>query len=203
MSTGDSPVNPFAPRPPTKVYSVPRRYDLATLMAVMFAYSLLFGAMRWSQASPATIGSVGLFVTLVGLAQALLFRGKSPRLASIVAGPLAFLVCGIASLLTSPYPRTHEVIYWTNAVLVLAVGGLCPGTIFGYLAGTLVAGVFLLADLFRKLLRRMSSRKPVRAIDGGDATVAAVADEEPVDPAGREGIVWATVVGEEDSSDVS
>jgi len=203
MSTGVSPDSPFAPRPPAKVYSVPRRYDLATLMAVTFAYSLLFGAMRWWEASPAAIGSVGLFVTLVGLAQALLFRGKSPRLASVVAGPLAFFVCGIATLLMSPYPRTHEVIYWTDAVLVLAVGSLCPGAVFGYLAGTLVAGVFLVADLFRKLLRRISSPKPVGAIDGGDATETALAHEALDDAAGREGIVWATIVGEEESAEVS
>jgi hypothetical protein len=197
-----SPDNPFVSRPSRRLYSVPRRYDLATLMAVTFAYSLLFGAMRWWQASPAAIGLVSLFVTLVGLGQALLFRGRSPRAASAVAGVLAFLVCGIAAVLMSPYPRTNHVIYWTDTVIGLATGSLCPGTILGYLAGTLVAGVFLVADLFRKLLRRMSRRKPVGAFDGGDATETAVAHETPDVPAGREGIVWATIVGEEESAEV-
>lgn len=95
MSTGSAPDNPFGPRPPAKVYSVPRRYDLATLMAVTLAYSLLFGVMRFLQAPPALIGVVSLFITLVGLGQALLFRGRHPRAASLVAGILAWSACAV------------------------------------------------------------------------------------------------------------
>lgn len=178
MSVRASPDNPFASREPAKVYSVPRRYDLATLMAVTLAYAVLFGTMRSCGAPPAAIGFVSLFVTLVGLGQALLFRGRNPRRASTVAGALAFLVCGIVSVWMSSHSRMGDVVYWTDTVLVLATGSLCPGMIFGYVVGTLVAGVFLVADLFRKLLRRLSSREFVSTTCSAETTEAVVGQKE-------------------------
>jgi len=39
-------VDKLPPKPESKVCSVPRRYDLATMFAVTVAYSMLFGVMR-------------------------------------------------------------------------------------------------------------------------------------------------------------
>ena len=74
------------PRAAPRLYSVPRRYDLATLFTVTLAYALLFGAMQRSGMPPNVAFDVAGFITLVGIGQALLFKGNAPRLASVVTG---------------------------------------------------------------------------------------------------------------------
>jgi len=201
MSAKVSPDNPFAPRPPAKVYSVPRRYDLATLMAVTLAYALLFGAMRLLQAPPALIGFVSLFITLVGLGQALLFRGRRPRAASIVVGVLS-LEAWLAWLLIQAYAETRppgEVIFF---FAFMAIFFVFLGTLLGYIAGTVIAGVFLVADLIRQLLRRMSGPKPVPAGDWAETTPDTAVGAAPKEQTGRGPVVWATIVGDDDSAGV-
>lgn len=141
----NKPAGPVGP----KTYSVPRRYDLATLFTVSLAYALLFGAMRLMSAPPTLVALVALFVTVVGLAQALVLKGNWPRLASILAGYLFCLTAGVIGVVRS----------WSVASVVeTCFYALCPGVIAGYLAGLAVAGVFLVADLVRKALRRLRHR---------------------------------------------
>ena len=69
-----------------KVYGVPRRYDLATLFAVSVAYAIMFGVMRALSFPLDRFAISAAFVTSVGIGQALLFKGKSPRTASVGVG---------------------------------------------------------------------------------------------------------------------
>jgi hypothetical protein len=191
------PDNPFAPGPPKsrprrKVYSVPRRYDLATLMAVTFAYALLFGGMRFWEFPPLAVGGVSLFVTLVGLGQAVLFRGRRPRAASAVMG-----ILGFSAVLAWIVISNNDPISLPAAAIYSSIWG----TILGYLAGVLVAGVFLIAELIRRLLRRLSTRKPAVGIDWADATVKATTCE-PAGPPATCGPVVRPSVAEPDATEV-
>jgi len=74
-----------------KVYSAPRRFDIFTLMVVTVAYAFLFMltsmAGTFDRNLPVWISTfIGLFLAYVAVAQLFLFKGESPRLASMVAG---------------------------------------------------------------------------------------------------------------------
>lgn len=140
-------------------YGAPRVFDLFTLMAVTLAFALLFALLRLLQ--PAFGGDLGGiafaisgFVTLTALAQMLLFKGNKPRLSSILAGPVVWLVVGITfSLIAAPRDR-----------VAASIGVICStfvGLPAGYLGGAMVAGVFLLADQFRRRFMNSPSEDPV------------------------------------------
>ena len=136
-----------------KVYSVPRRYDLATLFAISLAYALLFGAMRIFNADPVAFAIVASFVTFVGLAQALLFRGKAPRVASAIAGILYWVIgLIIVSILRGAYPYLSVSRLWIllPGVWVTATAG----SVLGYFGGVFVGAVFMFADITRRSVRR-------------------------------------------------
>ena len=135
----DTPAHPSK----VKVYSVPRRYDLATMFAVSVAYALLFATMRCSGSEPVSFAIVAGFFTFVGLAQALLFGGKAPRAASIVAG----VVCWGA------IQFVQGILVFDHSLELLVFGSVC-GAILGYVAGALIAGVFLVADFVRQSTAR-------------------------------------------------
>lgn len=136
---------------PAKIYSVPRRFDLATIFVVTLAYSLLFGMMKAISFPPIASAIVGAFILIVGAAQAFLFRGKQPRTASIVAGALTYALAIAAAWIASG-PR----IYGTTELLLSASFTLAGGAFLGYLAGVFIGGVFLVAD---KLRNRFSRRR--------------------------------------------
>ena len=77
--------------PTATIYSAPRRFDLATIMVVTLAYALLLAGLRLLRMPPSGVLHVAGCITCVGIGQALLFRGKRPRLSSILVG-VAYLV---------------------------------------------------------------------------------------------------------------
>lgn len=142
---------------PWKIYSVPRRFDLATIFVVTLAYSLLFGAMKALSFPPIASAIVGGFVLIVGEAQAFLFGGKRPRTASIIAGALMYSLALAAAWIASG-PR----FYSTSQLLIPASFTIAGGAILGYLSGVIIGGVFLVADKLRnRLSRRQAQFNPV------------------------------------------
>jgi hypothetical protein len=133
-------------RDSAKVYSVPRRYDLATIFVISLAFGLLFAGMRAMRWPPEVALLTGLFVSFVGLAQAILFKGSRPRLASVLAGIVFWLGCALIMGV------------WTGGLYGLSLFAIFQGTILGYFAGTLIGGVFLLADVLRRGLRKLHGR---------------------------------------------
>jgi hypothetical protein len=141
--------------PSPAVYSVPRRYDLATLFAVTLAYAVLFAVMRLLRASPAAMVIIGGFIALVGLGQALLFKGSAPRAASMVVGMVVYgVVVPIIVTLNGPSPRIHGIRDIPAIVLAVSCWAM-QGALLGYITGAAIASVFLIADVIRRRLRQL------------------------------------------------
>lgn len=132
----------FDPRYATGIYSVPRRFDLATIFVVTAAYSILLGGLSALDATPIIKTVIAVFVTVVAVAQAALAKVVHPRGTSIIAGAVATSVIMWILMLGL---RGHFVFSFLFATIV----GVPFGALFGYLAGAVVAGVFLVADLLR------------------------------------------------------
>ncbi len=132
-------------------YGAPRVFDLFTMLAITLAFALLFAALRMIE--PLLLSSLeivatclGIFVTGIGLFQLALFGGKLPRLASLVAGPILWILMAGAIHVFSPATMNSSMnASWIPLVVFSSILGVPAG----YLAGGMVAGVFLLADFFR------------------------------------------------------
>jgi len=124
-------------------YGAQRVFDLFTLMAITLAFGLLFGSLKALGAIPEVFFAVTAFVTFVAIGQMLFFGGNSPRLASLVGGPIALALT--VSMVSIWYGRWEFVQF---------VCSLPLGVPAGYLAGGMVAGVFLMANLLREKLSR-------------------------------------------------
>lgn len=131
-----------------EVYGVPRVFDLFTLMAITMAFALLFALLKL--VSPAfNISATTLtilisgYVTLIAVAQMVLFGGDNPRMASVVAGPFSLLSICMAFWIPSSG-------LGVTMTLVLSLFlSILFGFFLGYLSGAVVAGVLLVADGFR------------------------------------------------------
>jgi putative addiction module component (TIGR02574 family) len=151
LMAGDSPATP------ARIYSVPRRFDLATIFVVTLAYSLLFGMMKAISFPPIASAIVAGFILMVGAAQAFLFGGKQPRTASIIAGALIYsLALAVTWIVAGPR------MYSTSQLLISASFTIVGGAILGYLAGVFIGAVFLVAD---KLRIRFSRRQAELNLD--------------------------------------
>ena len=147
------------------LYSVPRRFDMATIFVVTGAYSILLGSLSALHAGPIVMTALAIFISLVGVGQALLFRGLKPRLASTLVGICIFQFLTIGQWFYTPIP--------IGLMLVLAIVNILYGAILGYLIGTMVGGVFLVADLIRR--RRLHRwRFSLRTLLIGTTVVAVV-----------------------------
>jgi hypothetical protein len=131
--------------PAPDIFSVPRRFDMATLLVAMTGFSLLFAFMYliepFTQAGAAGMAVIsGLFIA-VTIGQALVIKGGDPRMASIIAGGVYWVFAAIV-LASSLGPNRADACILTTAVII--------GPVTGYLAGTLVGGVFLVAYHLRE-----------------------------------------------------
>jgi hypothetical protein len=130
-----------------EVFRVPRRYDLATLLAVTMAYACLFGVLRIVMEPGAVIWIAG-FLTTVGISQAILFGGRCPRAASVLAG-MGFMAATIGTLAVMEFQQIVQT--GGRFLLSIVVIYVLLGAMLGYFGGVLVAGVFLIAHHLRRL----------------------------------------------------
>ncbi|MCA9148400.1 MAG: hypothetical protein KDA92_03830 [Planctomycetales bacterium] len=126
-----------------RVYSTPRRFDLATVLVITSAYALGFSALRVLQMPLVELAVIGGFVTTVGLSQAVLFGGRHPRIASMVTG--AVLLPTLVILFDSR-PGSRSLV---DDIVLLVTYCSFFGAIHGYFAGAMVGGVFLVSDKVR------------------------------------------------------
>jgi len=148
-----------------KVYSAPRRFDLATMFVVTSAYVFMFAAMTSLRFPPVASILSATFITLVGIGQSVLFAGRKPRTASIAVGAATYYVFTVGwFMITSHFADVEQVFRF------MMISGVVSGVALGYIAGVLVGGVFLIADK----LRRLSYRR------ADPADPAEVSNEQPV-----------------------
>ena len=132
-----------------RTYSVPRRFGLATILIVTAVFAVVFSLLRLFNAPPAAYVFLMVFTAVIGGAQ--MVFGKTPRAASAVTGSVLYvvlmLVYGIAS---------GDIRY--DGFIFLGLGcGFVWGAMFGYAAGVLIAGVFLVIDKCDNWISRMKT----------------------------------------------
>ena len=138
--------------PTQKIYSVPRKLDLASLFLFTTAYGFLFAAMKLLKQDAIAFLLVAGFFTSVGVAQAALFSGKSPRIASLLAGGSYFLLLLVGYALS--VGTAIEDLINCGSLCLFVFGGTC-----GYIAGIAIAGVFLVADKLRCWLKARRTKQ--------------------------------------------
>ncbi len=131
----------------TRPVAVPRRFGVGSLLIVTAAFAMFLGAMQALHVDPIAMGLVAAYVAVVGIGQAVLFGGKAPRRASVLVGILFLLVVGLANMVHAvvtnrPFLGDDIFIEFAGTVFLSIVYG-AP---FGYIAGTLAAGVFLIIE---------------------------------------------------------
>jgi hypothetical protein len=144
--TAKKPTSPFAfENPAPAQYVVPRRFGMAAILGIITALAVLFGGFHVYDAHPVLYLFFGVQSIVICLAQ--MFYGKTPRAASAITGGIlmpVFLILTAAVL----SPRRID-----EAELFCTVIGCVPvGAFFGYLTGTMAAGVFLLMDTAERFM---------------------------------------------------
>lgn len=161
----------FDGRPLAKIYSVPRRFDLSTLFVVSTAFAAMFALLGYLNFSSAAKLACCAFFSGIGIAQAVLYGSRAPRLSSVLAGGLMLSILPIML-----YPPRNS-IEWLCAGLGLGMLGLPSG----YLAGTIVGGIFLIADYLRNWIARRANRKT--ATSSPDSSIFDEHLPTPISPA--------------------
>ena len=106
--------------PPGNQTGVPRRFGVAVMLVVTTMYAVLFAAIRtWvvvatlGPPAPAIIAALFVvivgFFTIVGLSQAILFKGRNPRWASIVTGTILGPPAAMGVMLLASAPGLNSV----------------------------------------------------------------------------------------------
>lgn len=123
-----------------------RRFGVGTLLIITTMYGVLFGGMQALGLSPMAFLLSTVFFTAVGLGQMLLFRGERPRLASMIVGAAFLAYLWFGGFIFMPL-GTRSLFTLSVVVGYLMVLGATAG----YLAGTFIAGVFLVIHKVRCL----------------------------------------------------
>jgi hypothetical protein len=129
--------------PKNGTYSVPQRFGISAILALTTLFAFVFAGLRAFNAPTVLYLFFGTLAVTICLAQ--MVFGQVPRLSSIASGALLlpFWVFVIA-IWEESAGGGRNAIGWAVG---LAPFTLIAGAILGYLAGTVMAGFFLLLDL--------------------------------------------------------
>jgi hypothetical protein len=131
--------------PKPDVFSVPRRFDLATVLVAMFCFAALFAGLRLMGAPPSLLAIFGGLVVAVAIGQGVAAKRNCPRKASMAAGIVYWLgLAAVIILIESPRGA------WPCAIISTTISSLIWGALTGYLSGALVGGVFLVSHHLRE-----------------------------------------------------
>ena len=120
---------------------VPRRFGVGTLLVITTMYAMLFAILRACGASPLVFVVLALLFTAVGLGQIFLFKGQRPQRASMIAG-----ACFFVGLYVVYRVVIGDEYFYLPFAPFDPVEGAFFGAIYGYFAGLLTAGTFLVID---------------------------------------------------------
>ena len=141
----------------SELYSVPRRFDLASMLVITAGYAMLFSCMKVLDFSVWAFIYFACMIAFVGIAQSIFHEQYNPRTISKCAGIIyqGFIVSLVIVVAIFPlriFEDTRGLSY-VDGYLLLMVFAFLVSPFLGYLSGTLVAGVFLIADVLRELFR--------------------------------------------------
>ncbi len=140
---------------------VPRRFGVGILLVITTMFAVLFAIMQMLRLPPLAFAGIAVFFGAVGLGQMLLFKGERPRRASVIVGA-CFFPCLVFGTIDFESVGSRWVFPFD-----LCMGMFCSipvGALYGYLAGVLIAGVFLVID---KLENRRGRSKGTDETDEG------------------------------------
>jgi len=138
--------SPLRPKPPQVPVGMPRRFSIGTMMILTTLFAVLFGILKACHAPPNVFVSISVFIGGIAACQAVLFKGKQPRLASAVGGILMFFLIG-AVMVVLEYRATtgpfHDIIYLVGSIVGVTMAAMFFGGPLGYAVGCVAAAVFL------------------------------------------------------------
>ena len=144
--------------PRSKEAGVPRQFGVGTALLIMTMFAVLFAVLRSLNVPTIAFAIIALFFLGVGAGQALLFHGQRPRRASIIVGIVMTYVLTIFGIIITDGFHSDVLLSPAFHCIVGAFGGA-----FGYLAGVLIAAVFLVSDKLTDAYRRRFPRKDEEA----------------------------------------
>ncbi len=125
-----------------KDVGVTRRFSVGTFMIMIAFFGVLFAILKMLN-NPIIFCCIAVFFAGIGVAQMALFGGTEPRKASWVAGfPLGFL-CGLGGMIAA---RWFDLSIPSGEILGVSIFCAVIGGPCGYLAGCLIAGIFLVRE---------------------------------------------------------
>lgn len=117
----------------------PLQFSIATLLAVVAAYSLLFGMLSWFEVrSVSAFTAITVYFTSIAFSQWALFEGRYPYGASFlvsgvlgVAGTLAWAILSFESVMAfpAPLPILFVCVFLLAGLLGIGLGGLVDLTL--------------------------------------------------------------------------
>lgn len=151
-------------------YAVPRRFGLGTMMLVTFVFGLLFAAFKGLNTPPVVCILITSLLVFVGMLQ--MVFDKVPRTASAAAGAVSYPLTLFVALLI--YKRTSILSLGFGSpvdVGYIVLSHVVIGEMLGYVAGVLVAGVFLVEErlvgyVFRSNRERHSRCEVASDVEG-------------------------------------
>lgn len=149
---------------PARTYQVPHRFGLGSVLVVTAFLCVLFGLMRFCM-PPVVMAYVGLQILAAGAMQMLL--RKQPRAGSALAGVILLPAYVIGCAIFFGGGQLADPAESVMSVVCLAI----PGGILGYIAGLLIAAVFMFMQMADEMISRAKTRSretlPPRDPDGG------------------------------------
>lgn len=150
--------NLFDPSHTSDLYTAPRRFDLATIFVVTAACSLVLGGLTVMGWPPIVKVVVSILAAAIAVTQAMFKTTANPRGVSVVTGAaVSTLIIWVA------YAAGAYRVLRTPLPVATLFFGLIGGSISGYLVGTCVGGVFLVADMVRG---KFEQREPSNVGEG-------------------------------------
>jgi hypothetical protein len=128
---------------PLPQVGMPRRFSIGTLMILTVFFALLFGILKMCSVPPVVFIAITLFIAGVAVCQAVLYGGKNPRKASFVGGIAMYGLLTLVAALVEGY-RHGDMLRAIELSPCSTIGVVIAGGSLGYIAGCLIAGVFLL-----------------------------------------------------------
>lgn len=126
----------------TVTVGIPRRFSVGVMMVFVTMYAALFAILTSLAVPPAAFLIITVFVTGVGVSQAVLFGGRRPRDASLLAGIYMWMLITLAAVPWLMWEGTQS----SDLAEIVAfnmLGSIVAGPLCGYFAGALVASIFL------------------------------------------------------------